>query len=200
MVEHSSGSGCSSAIHRINYYPEWINIRETSCPIHWIEIYQVDSIIHLSNNWALDIYFLYCLRKFVSELIEYACISTQKSRALIRKKLHHCQRTKVWWTWRVSFRPLSEKKNCMLITRLSGRDDICNDFIIPLASVFQCVLTLALISASRWLTEIWQLSWQRATGELEVEFKFQRCNCEALLPFPTLPPEHAGELACRLTS
>ena len=27
-----------------------INIRETNCNIHWIEIYPVDSVIHLSNN------------------------------------------------------------------------------------------------------------------------------------------------------
>ena len=28
----------------------------------------------------------------------YACINTRKS---IREKLHHCQRAKAWWTWRV---------------------------------------------------------------------------------------------------
>ena len=32
--------------------------------------------------------------------------------------------------------------------------------------------TFTLISASRWLAEIWQLSWGGATGELEVECKF----------------------------
>ena len=32
-----------------------INIREANCVIQWIEIYSVDSIIHLSNNWHLDI-------------------------------------------------------------------------------------------------------------------------------------------------
>ena len=43
-----------------------------------------------------DIYFLYHTRQFVSELIEYASINTQKSRASIREKLHHCQRAKTW--------------------------------------------------------------------------------------------------------
>ena len=32
-----------------------INIREANCVIQWIEIYSVDSIIHFSNNWHLDI-------------------------------------------------------------------------------------------------------------------------------------------------
>ena len=31
-----------------------INIRETNCVIRWIEIYPVDSAMHLSNNWGLD--------------------------------------------------------------------------------------------------------------------------------------------------
>ena len=41
-----------SAIHHINYYPPdkyW----GTSCVIYWIEIYPVDSFIHLLNNWGL---------------------------------------------------------------------------------------------------------------------------------------------------
>ena len=45
-----SKGGCTdSAIHRIP--TQWINIRETYCVIHWLEIYQVDSAIHLLNNW-----------------------------------------------------------------------------------------------------------------------------------------------------
>ena len=44
----------------------------------------------------------------------------------------------------------------------------------PLARVFQCLFTFALVSASRWLAENWQLSRRGTTGELEVEFKFQR--------------------------
>ena len=35
-----------SAIHRIS-------VRETNCVIQWIEIYPVDSAIHLLNNWDL---------------------------------------------------------------------------------------------------------------------------------------------------
>ena len=32
---------------------QWIIIRETNCANHWIEIYLVDSAIHLLNNWDL---------------------------------------------------------------------------------------------------------------------------------------------------
>ena len=71
----------------------------------------------------------------------------------------------------------------------------------PLACVFQCLFTLALISASRWLAEIWRLSRRGATGELEVEFKSQRHSCKAVRspsfscpPLPKNPPE----LSCRL--
>ena len=35
---------------------------------------------------------------------------------------------------------------------------------LPLTRVFQCLFTFALVSASRWLAEIWQLSRQGATG------------------------------------
>ena len=47
---------------------------------------------------------------------------------------------------------------------------------LPLVHVFQCLFTLPLVSALCWLVEIWQLSWRGATGELEVEFKFQRSS------------------------
>ena len=40
---------------------------------------------------------------------------------------------------------------------------------LPLSRAFQWLFTLALVSASRW-----QLSRRGVTGELEVEFKFQR--------------------------
>ena len=43
---------------------------------------------------------------------------------------------------------------------------------LPLVLFFQCLFTFALVLASRWLAEIWQLSRRGATGELEVEFKF----------------------------
>ena len=33
-----------TAIHRVNHYL-------TYCVIQWIEIYPVDSVIHLLNNW-----------------------------------------------------------------------------------------------------------------------------------------------------
>ena len=55
---------------------------------------------------------------------------------------------------------------------LIGRDDISNDLL----RVFQCLFTFALVSASLWLAEIWQLSRRGATGELEVEL--QRPSCK----------------------
>ena len=44
--------------------------------------------------------------------------------------------------------------------------------------------TLALVSASRWLAEIGQLSWRGATGALEVEFNFERRICKLSFLFP----------------
>ena len=49
---------------------------------------------------------------------------------------------------------------------------------LPLASGFKCLFTFALVLTSHWLEEIWQLSRRGATGELEVEFKFQRHSCK----------------------
>ena len=43
-----------SAIHQINRYPwdkNWGN--QLRCAIQWIEIYLVDSAIHLLNDWCL---------------------------------------------------------------------------------------------------------------------------------------------------
>ena len=40
---------------------------------------------------------------------------------------------------------------------------------LPLACVFQCLFTFALVSASSWLAETWQLSRWRARGILEVD-------------------------------
>ena len=55
---------------------------------------------------------------------------------------------------------------------------------LPLAHVFQCLVTFVLVSALCWLVEIWQLSRWGATGELEVEFKFQGCSCKLSLLYP----------------
>ena len=70
---------------------------------------------------------------------------------------------------------------------LVGGDDISND-IITLGTCFSICFffffTLALVSASRWLAEIGQLSWRGATGALEVEFNFERriCKLSFILP------------------
>ena len=60
-----------------------------------------------------------------------------------------------------------------------------------LARVFQCLFTFALISASRWLAEIWQYSRRGAAGEMGVEFKFQRRSCKLSLLFS---PRHQSIL------
>ena len=60
---------------------------------------------------------------------------------------------------------------------------------LPLARVFQGLFTFAL-----WLAELWQLSWQGATGELEVEFKFLTRSCK--LSFLFLPATRAPRRAC----
>ena len=64
---------------------------------------------------------------------------------------------------------------------LISEDDISND-AITLGTCF--LFTIALFSASRWLPEIWQLSRRGATGEREVEFKFQRRSWKLSFLFP----------------
>ena len=53
-----------------------------------------------------------------------------------------------------------------------------------LLRVFQCLFTFVLVSASHWLAEIWQPNRRGATGELGVEFKFQRGSCKLSFLFP----------------
>ena len=71
-------------------------------------------------------------------------------------------------------------------------DDISNNVVTLYWLVFfnESLFTFALISASRWLVEISQLSQWGATGDLGVEFKLQ-----ALLPFPALLPVHLESLS-----
>ena len=61
---------------------------------------------------------------------------------------------------------------------LIGGDHISND-VITLGTCFSMF-----VSSSRWLAEIWQLSRRGATGELEVELKFQRRSCKLSFIFP----------------
>ena len=53
---------------------------------------------------------------------------------------------------------------------------------LPLAPVFQCLFTFALVSISRWLAEICR---REATWELKVEIEFQRRNCKLSFFFPS---------------
>ena len=84
-------------------------------------------------------------------------------------------------TTSLEFEYLHWKSRCKM---LIGGDDISND-VITLALFFQCLFTFTLVSTPLSLAEIWQLSWQGASGELEVEFKFQRHSCKlSFLPLP----------------
>ena len=74
----------------------------------------------------------------------------------------------------------TSKSRCEM---LIGGDDISND-VITLGTCFSKFVPFALVSASRWLAEIWQLSQQGATDESEVEFKFQRRSCKLSFLFP----------------
>ena len=78
---------------------------------------------------------------------------------------------------------------------LIGGDDISND-VITLAPFFlKFVYFCACFST---LLEIWQLSRQEASGELEVEiFKFQRHSCKLDFPFS---PYHQSTLESLLTA
>lgn len=49
-------------------------------------------VLLLTVKYFQDIYLLHLIRRFVSELIEYSFISTWKSGAWIREKIHHCQK------------------------------------------------------------------------------------------------------------
>jgi len=40
-------------VQKVDSAIQWISIRETNWVIHWMEIYPVDSTIHLLNNWGL---------------------------------------------------------------------------------------------------------------------------------------------------
>ena len=57
---------------------------------------------------------------------------------------------------------------------LIGGDDICND-IITLDTCFSMFVYIVLID---WWKYDSSVDEEPATGELEVEFKFQRCSCK----------------------
>ena len=46
--------------------------------------------------------------------------------------------------------------------------------------------------------KIWQLSWRGATGGIGGGIQIPETKLQALLPFPSPPPEHPGQLAPRL--
>ena len=88
------------------------------------------------------------------------------------------------------------KRKCEM---LIGRDDISSDINTLNWHMFfnVCLHAFVLISALRWLVEIWQLSKWGDIGELEVEFKFQRRSCKlsfSFLPCNQSTPEslHSG--------
>ena len=84
-------------------------------------------------------------------------------------------------TTSLEFEHLHWKSRCEV---LIGGNDISNE-VITLGTCFSRFAYIrSLVSASRWLAEIWQLSWRGSTGKLEVEFKFQRRGCKLSFLFP----------------
>ena len=80
-------------------------------------------------------------------------------------------------TTSLEFDYLHRKSRCEM---LIGGDDIRNE-ALPLARVFQCLFPLALIGGNLTAQSTGS---RRATGELEVEFKFQRRSCKLSFLFP----------------
>ena len=68
---------------------------------------------------------------------------------------------------------------------------------LPLARVFRCLFTFTLVSALRWLAEIWQLSRQGATGKLRWNSN-SRDVVASSTSFPHQTPECPRDLTCRL--
>ena len=77
---------------------------------------------------------------------------------------------------------------------LIGGDDISND-VITLRTCFSMFVYIRARSAPRWLAEILQLSRRGVTGELEVDFNFQRHSCKRSFLFPPRR-QSAPERAC----
>ena len=84
-------------------------------------------------------------------------------------------------TTSLEFEYLHWKSRCKM---LIGVDDISNDVITP-RHVFSMFVYNRAPFRFVWLAEIWQLTRREATGELGVEFKFQRRSCK--LSFLFLP-------------
>ena len=97
----------------------------------------------------------------------------------------------------LEFEYLLRKSQCEM---LISRDDISNDVItIPLALAFNVCIHLQLFPlCAVWRKSDSELSCRRAIGELEVEFKFQRCSCKLSFLFLLHCQSATGELACRL--
>ena len=93
--------------------------------------------------------FLYRIRRFVSELIEYACINTRKSRASIREKRHHYQRAKTWWTWRVisviaENKPLAHHKTHLHTMKVYNTQPVSLTIEVLLITIFLCFQHLSI--------------------------------------------------------
>ena len=99
----------------------------------------------------------------------------------------------------LEFEYLLRKSRCEM---LISRDDISNDVItIPLALAFNVCIHLQLFPLyAVWRKSDSELSCRRAIGELEVEFKFQRCVVASSPSFsrPTARVPRESLLAARL--
>ena len=88
-------------------------------------------------------------------------------------------------TTSLEFEYLHRKSRCEM---LIGGDVFSNDIITHVAC-FHVFFNVCLHSRwfrlrADWFAEIWQLSRRGTTGELEVEFKFQRRSCKLFFLFP----------------
>ena len=113
--------------------------------------------------------------------------------AISRKRIEHLGITLVLFSlWTSS---LGKKKESSLqlhlwnlnicIEKVDAKCWLVEMTLVMMSRVFQCLFTFTLVSTPLSLVEIWQLSWQGASGELEVEFKFQRHSCNlSFLPLP----------------
>ena len=55
---------------------------------------KISFLLYRLSSILQDIYLLYLIRRFVTELIDYVRLNARKSRAPIREKLHQCQSAK----------------------------------------------------------------------------------------------------------
>jgi len=54
-MQRMCNNNLALVVQKLDITTQGISVRETNCAIQWIVIYPVDSIIHVLNNWDLEI-------------------------------------------------------------------------------------------------------------------------------------------------